>query len=293
MPLDKMSDQPPARRRVVAAPARRQPTELQSIRVVVEHDPDPDASFLEQDEFEDRLASFKRGEFEFVGVRAEAEVLIESTLQTITSPGLWGIESDSGEEYIAGIAVEEYEQLSKVLKTIGVPTAQLAADEKRLDRVEGLKSGEDHSHRWRHLRHTEPVAAPDGMDDDPKVRVYAYARFRSLEHVCYGLSRTDGGPEDDEIDSQKVGEYGMEPIATYWDINDALKEIESDRTHGFEDEPYVEVDSEDSYNEALEALGYDPEDTSWPSDYKEPGLYDFRDDPPSYVSSVEDYELVR
>lgn len=138
---------------------------------------------------------------------------------------------------------------------------------------------------------TEPVAAPDGMDDDPKVLIYAYARFRSLEHVAYGLFRTDGGPEDEEIDSEKVGEYGMEPIATYWDINDALKEIESDRTHGFEDEPYVEVDSEDSYNEALEALGYDPEDTSWPSDYKEPGLYDFRDDPPSYVSSVEDYEL--
>jgi hypothetical protein len=123
--LDKMSDTPPPRRRVVAAPARRPPAELRSIRVVVEHDPDPDISFLEQDEFDERLAAYKRGEFDFVGVRAEAEVIVEGIVQTLTSGGLWGVESDSGEEYITEIAVEEYEQLRKVLKTIGVPTAQL------------------------------------------------------------------------------------------------------------------------------------------------------------------------
>ena len=128
MSSDKMSDSPHApRRRVVAAPARRPPAELQSIRVVVDHDPDPDTSYLEQDELEDRLAAYKRGEFDFVGVRAEADVLIEGTVQTLTSGGLWGVESDSGEEYLVGVAVEEYEQLRKVLKTVGVPTAQLPA----------------------------------------------------------------------------------------------------------------------------------------------------------------------
>jgi hypothetical protein len=120
-----MSESPPARRRVVAAPARKPPAELRSIRVLVEHDPDPDISFLEQDEFEERLAAFKRGEFDFVGVIAEAEVEIESTVQTIRSGGLWGIESDSGEEHIVSVAIEEYEQLRKVLKTIGVPTSEL------------------------------------------------------------------------------------------------------------------------------------------------------------------------
>ena len=120
-----MSDPPQTRRRVVAAPARKPPAELQSIRVVVEHDPDPDVSFLEQDEFEDRLAAYKRGEFDFVGVRAEAEVVIEGVVQTLTSGGLWGIESDSGEEYLESVAVEEYEQLRKVLKTVGVPTSEL------------------------------------------------------------------------------------------------------------------------------------------------------------------------
>lgn len=127
MSIDKMSDSPRARRRVVAAPARRAPADLQSIRVVIEHDPDPDVSFLDQDEFKDQREAYARGEFDFVGVRAEADVLIEDTLQTLTSPGLWGVESDSGEEYLVSVAVEEYEQLRKVLKTIGVPTAQLPA----------------------------------------------------------------------------------------------------------------------------------------------------------------------
>ena len=125
MPFDKMSDPPRARRRVVAVPGRRPPAELQTIRVLVEHDPDPDASFLDQDE--DRKAQFERGEFGFVGVRAVADVVIEGTVQTLTSGGLWGVESDSGEEYLVSVAVEEYEQLRRVLKTVGVPTAQLPA----------------------------------------------------------------------------------------------------------------------------------------------------------------------
>ena len=133
MSSDKMSSPPPPRRRVVAAPARKPPAELRSIRVVVEHDPDPDISFLEGDEFKDRLDAYNRGEFDFVGVRAEAEVVVESIVQTLTSGGLWGVESDSGEEYLVGIAVEEYVQLRKVLKTIGVPTSELpAADEKQV-----------------------------------------------------------------------------------------------------------------------------------------------------------------
>jgi hypothetical protein len=84
---------------------------------------------MDQDGFEDRLAAFHRGEFSFVCVRAEAEVLIEGTVQTLTSAGLWSVESDSDESEIVDIAIGEYEQLRKVLKTIGVPTAQLPAAE--------------------------------------------------------------------------------------------------------------------------------------------------------------------
>jgi hypothetical protein len=120
-----MSDSPRARRRVVAAPGRRPPAELQAIRVVVEDDPDPDVSYLDQKELTDRRAAYRRGEFAFLGVRAEAEVLIEGTVQQLVSPGLWGIESDSGDEYLDQAASEEWTALRAVLKTVGVPTEQL------------------------------------------------------------------------------------------------------------------------------------------------------------------------
>jgi hypothetical protein len=123
--LDKM-DTPRARRRVVAAPsARRPPPELQSLSVVVEDDQDTDTSYLDQEGYEERRRDYERGIFHFVGVWVEAEVLIQGTVQTLVSPGLWGIESDSGEEYIEGVAVEEYSELRKILTTVGVPTAQL------------------------------------------------------------------------------------------------------------------------------------------------------------------------
>ena len=114
------------RKRVVVEDARKRPRpQVQRFRVLVEHDPDPDTSYLEQEEFEERLAAFNRGEFSFVGVRAEAEVVIEGTVQTLTSPGLWGIESDSGEEYIEQVSGEEYHALRDVLLAVGIATSQL------------------------------------------------------------------------------------------------------------------------------------------------------------------------
>ena len=114
------------RRRIEEAP-RRSRVELQSIVAVVEADPDPDTSFMDQDEFDERRAEYERGNFQFVGVRVEAEVLIEGTVQTLVSPGLWGIESDSDKQYFVDVANEEYEELRKVLKTVGVSTSQLPA----------------------------------------------------------------------------------------------------------------------------------------------------------------------
>ena len=42
--------------------------------------------------------------------------------------GLWGIESDSGEEYVREVAAEEYGDLRKILTSIGVPTSQLPTE---------------------------------------------------------------------------------------------------------------------------------------------------------------------
>ena len=122
---------PPQRRRAVAAPSRRPPVELRSVKVIIEADPEPDASYLEQREFEDRLASYKAGEFDFMGARIEAEVLIAETVQTLSSPGVAGIESDTDGADLDGIIGEEWTQLRVVLKTVGVPTEQLPLNVKR------------------------------------------------------------------------------------------------------------------------------------------------------------------
>ena len=64
-------------------------------------------------------------------MRAEADVVIGGVVQTLTSGGLWGIESDSGEEYIEEVAGEEYSELRKILTEVGVPTAQLPLEIER------------------------------------------------------------------------------------------------------------------------------------------------------------------
>jgi hypothetical protein len=115
---------PPRRPRVVEV-ARKPPAELRSIRVVVEADPDPDVAFLDQEELADRRDAYRRGEFSFIGLRIEAEVLIAGTTQVLESPGLWGIESDTDEDSLTQIAEEEWAVIRAVLKTIGVPTSEL------------------------------------------------------------------------------------------------------------------------------------------------------------------------
>ena len=110
-----------ARRRVVEAPrTKRVSPQVESIRIVVMDDDEPDTSFLEGE----RRKKYENGDFKFVGVGAEAEVVIEGVIQTLTSGGLYGIESDS-KEYIQEVAQEEYEDLRKILISIGVSTSQL------------------------------------------------------------------------------------------------------------------------------------------------------------------------
>jgi hypothetical protein len=129
----------------------------------------------------------------------------------------------------------------------------------------------------------------------PPLDIYPYADFRSLEHVSFGLVLTTGGPEGDEIDSVQVGQYGMDPLAPYWEFAVALDEIEganrakrSSERYKFEEVPYVEVETAEDYDEALKALGVEDDEEG---DWRGPGLYDFRDDPPTFQGSVEKHEL--
>jgi|HubBroStandDraft_1064217.scaffolds.fasta_scaffold33409_3 hypothetical protein len=115
---------PHPRLRTLDAPTRRLPPQLQAVRVVVEPDTDPDASYLDARELSSRREAFRRGEFELLRVRAEAEVLIEGTVQTLTSPGA-GTESDLDAQDVDQVVDEEWKALRGVLKAVGVPTSQL------------------------------------------------------------------------------------------------------------------------------------------------------------------------
>jgi hypothetical protein len=62
-----------------------------------------------------RLDAYNRGEWHFVGIRARAHVTIvrngTSFRFNLDSAGLWGIESDSGEEYFKEVFEPEISEL--------------------------------------------------------------------------------------------------------------------------------------------------------------------------------------
>jgi hypothetical protein len=94
-------------------------------------DDDPDPSYLEQDDFADRLAEYRAGEFGFVGVRASITFDIpvhangrELVAHTVYSPGCWSVESDSGHEYMRQIFEDECGILADMLQQLGVTVAE-------------------------------------------------------------------------------------------------------------------------------------------------------------------------
>ena len=84
--------------------------------------PDPDLSG--QDNFADRKAQYCNGEFNHIGVSAVVNLEIPigngSILQTIHSPGLWGIDSDNDEDYFNQVFEEETVTLCAMLAALGV-----------------------------------------------------------------------------------------------------------------------------------------------------------------------------
>lgn len=105
---------------------RREPVRLESVRVVRDLDPDPDVSYLSQSEFRGRLAEYKRGKLRFYELRIEADVELEEGVRAlISSTGVGGIESDTTEEELDELIVEEWRVLRSALKSVGVPTEEL------------------------------------------------------------------------------------------------------------------------------------------------------------------------
>lgn len=122
---------------ILKSPMKKQKVIVESITAKTIPDDDPDLSYLTQFEhstdpeeqkyyIEDkkRLADYGNNWY-MVGVQAEARILVPSGMggyitQKIQSGGLWGIESDSGAEYIKGIRQEQIDELKQILKTMGI-----------------------------------------------------------------------------------------------------------------------------------------------------------------------------
>lgn len=101
---------------------------LDAVRMMTPYDESPDTSWLEdQPEWADRLAAYRRDEFAFVGVYAEATLTVGGQRMVVTSPGLWGIEDDSGPEYLAEVYREELGELAHLLAPFGITLDDLTA----------------------------------------------------------------------------------------------------------------------------------------------------------------------
>ncbi len=118
--------------------------------------------------------------------------------------------------------------------------------------------------------------------------VYPYVRFRG-DHMTYGLLLTTGGPEDKAIAREQIGEHYLpENFVGFWSALGAIEEIANKYpkyAHLFRVNPFVHVRHEKEYDAAISEMNLEVEGSGW----EKPGLYDFRDEPPSFVTTVEDY----
>lgn len=90
--------------------------------------------YVEQDY--ERMESLNRGGWCYLGIQAQAEVIVNGTIQRITSGGLWGIESDSGSDYFEEVAAEQCEELRDTLAELGFTKRQIDAAFKARETVE-------------------------------------------------------------------------------------------------------------------------------------------------------------
>ena len=93
-------------------------------REVLDDETTTPLEYMDESDDKERIAAWRAGDWGFVGVRAKATIYVPAgggnfTTYTLTSAGLWGVESDSGEEYFASIFEDEQSGLIADLKKIG------------------------------------------------------------------------------------------------------------------------------------------------------------------------------
>jgi hypothetical protein len=90
---------------------------------------DPDCREADQA----RLDAWRRGEWHFIGIQAQAAVWIVrhgvGTRYALTSPGLWAVESDSDADYLASVYADERAMLLDDIAAMGAPVIDLHGPE--------------------------------------------------------------------------------------------------------------------------------------------------------------------
>lgn len=138
------------------------------------------------------------------------------------------------------------------------------------------------------------------VEEANSTRIYWQVELHD-DHAHVGLRLTAGGPKAEVLGEAHVHTHSYERgIAPYWtftyafdalvsEIGDATGE-EARRTayRLFADDVahVVEVKSRTDYDRAMRAMGMEPADGAW----TKAGLYDFTEQPPTYVSTPDEYE---
>jgi hypothetical protein len=114
---------------------------VENLRIVHEHDEEASEPELSGDpdyrrEDEERIEAWRRDEWWYLGVYVEIDLVVSGTLQTVRSPGLWGVESDSDDAYFRSVASDEYDELLGILGQLGVSKNRVPplADAREIDR---------------------------------------------------------------------------------------------------------------------------------------------------------------
>jgi hypothetical protein len=86
-----------------------------------------------------RMEALENQDWYFMGITAKAEILVPSgpysLLQTITSGGMWSVESDAGEPEFLDIEADQLAELKGQLKALGFSERALAEAFKTVQRV--------------------------------------------------------------------------------------------------------------------------------------------------------------
>lgn len=86
-----------------------------------------DAGFREADQA--RMDAWLAGEWELIGIRARATVYVPAegvsfAVYEMESPGVWGVESDAGEELLSELFEEEKAQVIDAIRAMGAAVGE-------------------------------------------------------------------------------------------------------------------------------------------------------------------------